>query len=154
MAKNYDNDKDGGIIPPKPSGNENKIDSRSLSSNESDKVYVPLGLGKRQKWLATSFILIGIITLISFIIPEQYYHRNINILLLNVELLIIFARDIYMYFKRSCLTLKAIFVSMSAMYLVNIVDLLWNIPHDGYLTICFAIISVVLGAIYMFGSKN
>lgn len=136
MARNHNNDKEGGIIKR----------SVELESNDS--------LTKRQRWLVSSLLGIAIITIISFLIPDEYYTHNVNILFLNVELLIIFARDIYLYFKNSCKAIRAVLILMVATYVLNIIDLLYNIPHLDYMTILCMSIVAALSIIFLSGYKK
>lgn len=142
MAKNYNNDSSGGILQTRASS------TKSSAVQEFEK------LNKRPKYLVWSFIVIIGITLLSFAIPEKYYHKDPNLLLLNAELLVLFWRDIFLYFKRSCKMIKVIFILMVLIYSVNIGDLLVNIPHSGYLTLSLSIIVAALGIIYFIGWKN
>lgn len=136
MARNYNNDKDGGIL------------RRDLSPENVDK------LTKKQKWVVYSLLTISLITLLSYLIPDEYYNHKVNILFLNIELIIIFARDIYLYFKKSCKTIKVVLLLMIFTYFLNIVDLLYNIPHIDYMTVlCMGIVSA-LSIIFLSGYKK
>lgn len=137
MARNHNNDKDGGII-------KKNLPNEELNPN----------LTKRQKWLVSSILGIAIITLISFLIPDEYYNHNVNILFLNIELVIVFARDIYLYFKNSCKAIKAVLILMISTYLLNIIDLLYNIPHLDYMTILCMSIVAALSIIFLSGYKK
>lgn len=145
MAKNYNNDKDGGILRK----------SMQAQTDAPDGYFDKLtNLSKRPKYLVWSFIAIAAIMLISFLIPEKYYHRNINILLLNVELIILFVRNIVLYFKKSRKMIRAIMLLMVGIYVINVVDLLFNIPHTDYLTLAIILIVAALSVIYMVGYKK
>lgn len=144
MAKNYNNDKDGGIL-------RNSMKAQTSPTGYFEKLTT---LNNRPKWLVWSFLAIAAIMLLSFVIPEKYYHKNINLLLLNIELLIVFIRDIVLYFKKSCKIIKAIIVLLVSVYVINIIDLLFNIPHTDYLMLIISCIVVVLGGIYFIGYKK
>lgn len=170
MAKNPNNDEDGGIIPKpgnRPGDGKDPVLPGNPNNPEGDKNTYRLDFSlnqldeqiakkrkKKSDILVYSFIAIAVVMLISFMIPEKYYHRNICILLLNLELLILFARDIILYFKKSCKMIKAIMSLMSFMYILNCIDLLFDIPHTDYVTISVISIVSVLCAIYIIGRKG
>lgn len=131
MAKNTNNDQDGGIL-------RNVIDDMRNSN-------------KRVNWFTWSIISIVAIMIMSFAIPDKYYHKNLNLLFLNIELLILFSRDIYIYFKRSCKPMRWIMSLMVSIYSINIVDLLFNIPHDEYISISLLFIVAILVIVYIVG---
>lgn len=170
MAKNPNNDEDGGILPgngKNPNGGNKPVNpgggnippdlkntyrsdfSLNQINNEIKKKRL-----KKSNILVYSFVAIACVLLISFLIPERYYHRNICILLLNVELLILFTRDIILYFKRSCKMIKAIMSLITFMYVLNCVDLLINIPHSDYVTISVISIVAALCVVYIIGKKE
>lgn len=129
MAKNYNRE-------------EHDMQQASASIPNFNKVEVT-SLSERQRVLGYSFIAIALVMLLSYIMPDKFYTRQTNILLLNVELLIIFARDIYLYFKRSCILTKVIMGLMTGIYVLNVFDIFFNLTHYVYLEI--SAICIVIG---------
>lgn len=144
MARNYD--RGGG--PKKTSLELPNVETNEGISKKLD------GLNKRPKWLVYSFIAVATIMIISFIIPNKYYSQDINILLLNIELIILFARDIFLYFKKSCNMIKTILVSLTGLYFINIIDMIITFPYISYLSLSIALIVIALGSIHLFGNKE
>lgn len=143
MAKNYPRDPDD----PEVAGTSIQI------IPDINKLEV-VSLTKRQKVLGYSFIAIALIMLLSYIIPEKYYVREMNILILNIELLVLFARDIYLYFKKSCLLSKSIMVLMAGIYTLNCFDLFFNLKHYMYLELSAVLIVLGLGLYSLFSKKK
>lgn len=143
MAKNYPRDPDD----PDVAGVSIQI------IPEVNKLEV-VSLTKRQKVLGYSFIAIALIMLLSYIIPEKYYVKEMNIFLLNIELLILFSRDIYLYFKKSCLLSKSIMVLMTGIYTLNCFDLFLNLKHYMYLELSAVLIVLGLGLYSLFSKKK
>lgn len=140
MAKNSDND--GKPLKPQ----------KSVSTEGAfiDKLE---DLKKRPKLLVASFIAIALIMLISFMMPDKEYTTGWNILFLNIELLILFGRDMWLYFAKSCKIIRITMILMTSIYVINIIDLWYDIPHTDYIMMSIGLISIVLGMIYFVGRR-
>lgn len=144
MAKNYNREEHDG---------EEQAEMVSFNVGNVNKIEVT-SLSKRKKVLGYSFMAIALIMLLSYVIPDKYYTRNTNILLLNIELLIIFAKDIYLYFKKSCILTKVILGLMTAIYTLNCLDLFFNFKHYVYMEMSAITIVIGLCLLSLFSNKN
>lgn len=126
------------------------IDTEEETTEDEIEISTAHKLTSRQKYLALSFLIIIAINIGSFLLPDSVYRNNpyFALLLSNVELLTIFGRDIYLYIKRMCWPLKISIISLSSLYLWNIVNLLIDIPHDIYTSI--GMLGIALASIIVY----
>lgn len=168
MAKNANHDGDGPLWKPGGNGQGPIVPpdtpptippvfpdgkTRSSFSTESQMADKLSDLKKRPKWLVSSFLAIAAIMVLSFFIPEEYYTKNMNIFLLNVEIMILIVRDLYLYFKRSCKITRVIMLLMTLIYGINIIDWIIRIPYIDYLTLSISVVSVMLGGLFFISRK-
>lgn len=101
-------------------------------------------LQKQNKWMKISLTAIFAVMIFSFVLPEEYYTRNLNILLLNIQLLIIFGKDLILFYKKACKSLRIIMVAMSSVYLFNIIERL--LPSNFYCSYLLITMLVILAS--------
>ncbi len=96
-----------------------------------------------------SFLIVSVIMLITFFIPDEVYSYNLCIALLNLELLILFVKDYIIFFKRRCKGLQAISIPMIILYAINVIERFVDMQRIEYLSICILIIATALYLIWL-----